>query len=69
MARALLVNQRIRLPDAPSPRANSKPRPRYGIVLESPWRMPGYVLVQKPEGGSWWVPEKLCRPVDDVGGD
>lgn len=38
----------IPLTPNPGPRANSKPRPRYGVLLPSPWAMPFHVLVKVP---------------------
>ena len=55
---------RVRLPDDPGPRANSKPRERYGVLQPEPFKLPGYVFVEKPEGGCWWVPEKCCEVVE-----
>ena len=55
---------RIRLPDAVGPRKNSKPRQRYGTLKEAPWSMPGYLFVEKPEGGCWWVLEGCCEVVE-----
>ena len=51
---------KVRLPDAPGPRSNSKPRPRYGIVMEPPFALPGFLYVEKDNGECWWVPERIC---------
>ena len=55
---------KVRLPDDPGPRSNSKPRERYGILRESSWDMPGYWFVEKPEGGCWWVLKECCEIVE-----
>ena len=58
---------RIPLTPNPGPRANSKPKPRYGELVEpQPWVMPFHVLV-KVEGETYpdgrdklaWVPRKF----------
>lgn len=56
------MTHRIRLPDSPGPRRNSKPRERYGIVKDPPWNMPGYLYVLKDDGKCWWVLKSICKP-------
>ncbi len=58
-----MAEVKVVLPDAPGPRKNSKPRKRYGTLKPSPWRMPGYLFVEKDDGKCWWVPEGICEVI------
>ena len=51
---------RVRLPDIPGPRKNSRPKQRHGWTVTEPFALPGRVLVLK-DGADWplWVPEGL----------
>lgn len=58
----------IPLTPDPGSRANCKPKPRYGVVVESPWVMPYHVLVEVkgevwPDGSQKvaWVPKKFLE--------
>lgn len=53
---------KVRLPDGEPARKGGKPEPRFATVVEPPFLLDGYLLVEKCDrAGRWWIRANIVQ--------